>query len=163
MFKFFMDVYMKAKGIVVASSGLIALIGTMLPLATAGTFTFAIHNGGGALPLLYIFPIILIGIGSAAIAGKFQKIPHFVIPLSVASIALVSLGIYAGMENLKIISSGPIGNVMGMLGGMSQAMGMGKVEAAPPAIGIGGWAIGVSYVAAIIGSLLKSKTSTSSL
>lgn len=148
---------MKIKGIFVISSGLIALIGALLPLASAGTFTFAIHNGGGALPLLYVIPVILIVIGSIAVDGKLQKVSHFVIPLSIAALALASLGIYAGMEHLKIMSSGLMGGMMEMLGGMSQTMGMGRIEAGPPNIGIGGWIIGGSYIAAIIGSLLKSK------
>lgn len=151
---------MKANGIIVLVFGCLALLGTFLPLANADPLFFNISHGGGALPLLYLIPVVLIGLGSATLAGKMRKLPHFVIPLSIIALLLAGLGVYTAMEQLRMMSTGVFNGILQMLGEKSKATGMGTLQVQSPSMGLGGWLLVLSYLGAGIGSLLVSGSKT---
>jgi len=148
---------MKKAGIIVLISGCIGFIGAFLPLANAGTFCLSILDSGGLLYLLYIIPIALIVLGSMTLAGKLSKLPHFVVPFSILGGIIAVWGIFAAMQDLEMMSSGMLGNMMSGLSQMTQNMGMGKMEGGTPYPGVGGILLLVGFIGAIGGSFFKGK------
>ena len=151
---------MKSNGIIVLVFGGLALLGTFLPLANADPLFFNISHGGGALTLLYLIPVVLIGLGSATLAGKLRKLLHFVVPLSIIALLLTGLGVYTAMEQLRMMSTGAFGGILQMMVEKSMAMGTGALQVQSPSMGLGGWVLVLSYLGAGLGSLLASREKT---
>lgn len=146
---------MKNVGIFISVSGFFGLVGALLPLAKAGTLYFSISNGAGLLPLLYVFPIVIMASGILYHLNRIQKIKYIVVPVSIFGILLSVLGAYAAMEHLSMLANGAAGQMINGLGELSAQMGMGRIKTGDVSIGIGAIIMFVSYVAAGAMTLLK--------
>lgn len=96
---------MKAIGVITVFAGLLALVGTLLPLSQVNDYQVfvTIEHLGAALKLLYVLPLLVLTAGVLTLTRRLDKPRPWLAVAGAVGLLLSSFGAFTAMGHLEMM------------------------------------------------------------